>query len=121
MKKILFADDEVNLLHLYREEFSEEGYYVILAENGKEAVEKFGEEKPDLVVMDINMPVMDGIESMNIILGKSRKTPIILSSAYPQHKHNYMTWGAEAFVVKSSDFTELKDKIREALQKEEKK
>jgi two-component system, response regulator, stage 0 sporulation protein F len=117
MQTILFADDEVSLLTLYAEEFSDEGYNVILAKNGKEAVEKFRKEKPDLLVMDINMPVMDGIECMHVILGMSRQTPIILNSAFPQHKNEYLTWGAEAFVVKSSDLTELKEKVKEVLRK----
>ncbi len=117
MKKVLFADDDLSLLTLYRDEFSEDGYEVALAANGKEAIEKFQKEKPDVVVMDIRMPVMDGITAMNILLGKNRQTPVILNSAYPQYQQNYMTWGAEAFLVKSSDLTELKGKVREVLRK----
>jgi len=117
MPKILCVDDDVTLLLLYQEELSEEGYQVILAKDGKEALSKFVKEKPDLVVMDIRMPVMDGIETLTAMLGKDRQAPVILNTAFPQYKENFMTWGAEAYVLKSSDMTDLKQKIREVLSK----
>ena len=120
MKKILCVDDDPSLLYLYHEELSEEGYKVILAQDGKQAVEKFEEEKPQAVIMDIRMPLMDGIETMNALLGKDRQIPIILNTAFPDYKQNYMTWGAEAYIIKSSDLTELKNKIREVLEKRKK-
>jgi two-component system, response regulator, stage 0 sporulation protein F len=113
--KILFVDDDPGLLNLYREELSEEGYKVVVARNGKEAVAKFSKENPNLVVLDIRMPEMDGITALNAILGKNRQVPVILNTAYPQYKENFMSWGADAYVVKSSDLTELKQRIREML------
>ena len=115
MEKVLCVDDDLNLLHLYYEELSEEGYRVILAKDGKEGLSKFDKEKPHVVVMDIRMPVMDGIEALTAMLGKDRQVPVILNTAYPQYRENFMTWGAEAYVLKSSDLTELKRKIREVL------
>ena len=120
MKKILCVDDDLSLLCLYQEELSEEGYKVILARDGKQAMEKFQEEKPQAIIMDIRMPVLDGIETMNALLGRDRQIPIILNTAFPEHKQNYMTWGAEAYIIKSSDLSELKHKIREVLEKREK-
>jgi DNA-binding response OmpR family regulator len=113
--KILCVDDDRHLLQLYRDELSDEGYELILAKNGKEALAKFSKEKPDLVIIDIRMPVMDGIETLNSILGKNRQIPVIINTAYPQYKENFMTWGADAYVVKSSDLSELKQKIHEVL------
>ena len=120
MIRILCVDDDLALLRLYRDELAEEGYEVILAKDGKEAVKKFGEQKPDLVIMDIRMPQMDGIETLNVILGKDRQVPVILNTAYVQYKENFMTWGAEAYVIKSSDLTELKEKIRDVLSQRKK-
>jgi len=120
MEKVLCVDDDLNLLRLYEEELSEEGYQVILARNGKEAMEKFIKESPHLVVLDIRMPEKDGIETLTAMMGKDRQVPVILNTAYPQYRGNFMTWGAEAYVIKSSDFTELKQKIREALEKRRK-
>jgi DNA-binding response OmpR family regulator len=121
MEKILFVDDDLSLLHLYQDELIEEGYRVILAKDGKEALKKFEKESPNVVVMDIRMPVMNGIETLTAMLGKDRQVPVILNTAYPQYKENFMTWGAEAYVVKSSDLTELKKKIREVLDKHKKR
>ena len=121
MKKILCVDDDLSILYLYQAEFTEEGYEVILAEDGKQALEKFKEERPQAVVMDIRMPIMDGIETLNTMLGDDRQIPIILNTAFPQYRENFMTWGAEAYVLKSSDLTELKQKIREVLDKRKKR
>ena len=117
MKKILCVDDDPGLLRLYQEELSEEGYEVILAKDGKQAMEKFKEQKPQAVVLDIRMPIMDGIETLNAMLSKDRQTPVILNTAFPQYRENFMTWAAEAYVIKSSDLMELKQKIREVLEK----
>jgi CheY-like chemotaxis protein len=120
MEKVLCVDDDLSLLRLYQEELTEEGYKVILAKDGKEALKKFEKESPQVVVMDIRMPVMDGIETLTAMLGKDRQIPVILNTAYPQYRENFMTWGAEAYVIKSSDLTELKEKIRQVLDKRKK-
>jgi DNA-binding response OmpR family regulator len=120
MEKVLCVDDDLSLLRLYQEELTEEGYKVILAKDGKEALAKFEKEKPQVVVMDIRMPVMDGIETLTVMMGKDRQVPVILNTAYPQYRDNFMTWGAEAYVIKSSDLTELKQKIREVINKRKK-
>lgn len=120
MEKVLCVDDDLSLLRLYQEELTEDGYKVILAKDGKEALKKFEKESPNVVVMDIRMPVMDGIETLTAMLGKDRQVPVILNTAYPQYRENFMTWGAEAYVIKSSDLTELKEKIREVLDRRKK-
>ena len=120
MDKVLCVDDDLSLLRLYHDELSEEGYKVILAKNGQEALMKFEKKSPDVVVMDIRMPVMDGIQTMTAMLGKNRKIPIILNTAYSYYQENFMTWGAEAYVIKSPDLTELKQKISEVLKKRKK-
>jgi len=115
--KILCVDNDSSLLYLYQEELSEEGYEVILAKDGQEALSKFMEQKPEVVVMEIRIPVMDGIETLNVMLGKNRRTQVIFNTTDPQYKQNFMTWGALAYLIKSSDFTELKQRIREAIEK----
>ncbi len=120
MEKIMCVDDDLSLLRLYQEELTEEGYKVILARDGKEAMVKFEKENPDLVIMDIRMPNMDGIEALTAMLGKNRQIPVILNTAYPQYRENFMTWGAEAYIIKSSDLSELKNTIKEVLAKRKK-
>jgi len=117
MKTLLIVDDEAHQRMLYQEELSDEGYQIMLARNGKEALEKVSESIPDLIVLDIRMPVMDGLEALGKIIGKERNIPVIIHSAYSSYKDDFMSWAADDFVVKSADLTELKRKIRELLDK----
>ncbi len=116
-KKILVVDDEEPLRILYKKELEREGYEVLTASNGKEALLRLQEGKPDIVVLDIMMPVMDGMEALGPILGKNRKIPVILHTSYPEYREDFKSWAADAYIVKSPDLTELKQKIREFLEK----
>lgn len=115
MKKILVIDDEKNIRTLYEKELQDEGYAVTLAGNGREALERFSSERPDLVVLDIRMPGMDGLEALGKLLEADPKVPVVLNSAYSSYKDNFLSWSADAYVVKSSDLTELKETIRRLL------
>lgn len=117
MTTLLIVDDEANQRRLYQEELSEEGYTIRLAQNGKEALESITEMPPDLVVLDIRMPVMDGLEALGKIIGKERNIPVIIHSAYSSYKDDFISWAADDFVVKSADLTGLKRKIREILER----
>jgi len=121
MYKILIVDDEPELLRIYQEEFSEEGYGVLLANSGKEALDILARESPDLVVLDIRMPTMNGMEAFVAMMGKNRMLPVILHSAYPEYRENFLTLGAEAFVQKTHDLEPLKKIIREILEKTDKR
>jgi CheY-like chemotaxis protein len=116
-KKILIVEDEEGLRLLYEEELRVEGYEVLTARNGKEAIQKLEEGKPNLIILDIVMPVMDGMEALSRIVGKERKIPIILNTSYPGYRQDFMSWAADAYVTKSSDLGELKKKIRELLER----
>ncbi|MBT4139865.1 MAG: response regulator [Candidatus Latescibacteria bacterium] len=117
MKNILIADDDTNLALLYEQELSDEGYQVQVVHDARAAIERVQQNPPDLLVLDICMPGMDGIEALNKILGINNQLPVILNTAYSNHKDNYLTWSADAYVVKSSDLTELKDAIQNILAK----
>jgi CheY-like chemotaxis protein len=114
-KTILVVDDDENQRLLYQEELADEGYEVMVARDGKEAVEKVEQRLPDLVILDIVMPEMDGMEAMTRILRKHRRIPVILNTGYARYREDFLTWAADAYVVKSSDLTELKNKIRELV------
>jgi len=115
-KRILVVEDEEGLRLLYKEELEAEGYEVLTAQNGREAIQKL-EEEPDLIILDIVMPVMDGMEALGRIVGRERKIPIILNTSYPGYRRDFMSWAADAYVTKSTDLGELKDKVRELLEK----
>ena len=115
MAKLLIVEDEKNLRTLYKNEFKGEGYEVFLAKEGEEAIKIAEKETPDLIIMDIRMPQMDGIEVMKKILEKNKDLPIIINSAYSSYMDNFMSWAAKAYVIKSSDLSELKSKVKEYI------
>ena len=120
MTTILLVEDDKNQRLLYGQELRHEGYEVVTASNGKEALEEVQEKLPDIVIMDINMPKMDGIEAMGRILGKNKEIPVIINTAYSNYKDSFMSWAADAYIVKTSDLSELKEKIKEVLAKKSK-
>ena len=115
MKKILLVDDEEGIQMLYREELKDEGYEVISAYTGEEGLEKFKDEEPDLVILDIQMPGMNGIETLRQMKMINPNLPVILSSAYNEYKQDLGAWASDEYVVKSSDVNDLKDAIRKHL------
>ena len=115
MTTILLVEDDKNQRLLYEQALRFEGYEIVTAADGKDALIKVQEQLFDLVVMDINLPMMDGIETMGRILSKHKNIPIIINTAYSSYKDNFMTWAADSFIVKSSDLTELKNKIKEII------
>jgi len=116
-KRILIVEDDASQRLLYSEEMKEEGYEPITAKDGKEAMQILKKIKPDLIVLDIVMPVMDGMEALGRIIGKHKDIPIILYSSYPHYKDDFMSWMADAYLTKSSDLTELKETIKNLLER----
>ncbi len=117
MKKILLVDDEQSIQFLYREEFKELGYEVISALNGTEGLREFIENKPDLVILDIQMPGMNGIDILRQMKQKDPDVPVILCSAFHDYKQDLSSWASDEYLVKSGDTTELKNTVQRLLNK----
>jgi len=118
MSRVLLVEDEKNQRLLYQQELLEEGYEVDVVKDGREALGRIEESRPDVIVLDICMPGMDGIETLGQVLSRDNTIPVILHTAYSSYKDNFMTWSADAYVVKSSDLAELKAKLEEVLAKQ---
>jgi DNA-binding response OmpR family regulator len=116
-KKILLVENEEGQRLLYEQELNEEGYLVLCAKNGKEALKRLEESPCDLVILDIRMPEMDGIEVLGKIVSRYKKMPVILHTAYAHYQSDFLTWLADAFVVKSYDLSVLKRTVKELLRK----
>ncbi len=114
-KTILIVDDDESQRFLCEEALTDEGYRIVVAKDGKEALAKVEQKPPDLVILDIVMPEMDGMEAMTRILRKHRKIPVILNTSYSRYREDFIAWAADAYVVKSADFSELKEKVKELL------
>ena len=115
MKKILLVDDEDGIQMLYREELEDSGYEVVSAFTGEEGIEKVKSESPDLVILDIQMPGMNGIETLRQMKMDNPDLPVILSSAYTEYKQDLGAWASDAYVVKSSNINDLKDAVKKHL------
>ncbi len=116
MATILLVEDDLNECELYERELGEQGHSILVAHNGPQALAMCEDAKPDLVVMDISMPGMDGIDVMGRMLCRNHKLPIILNTAYASYKEDFRSWAADAYVVKSADLTELKLTVKHVLE-----
>ena len=85
MMKILIAEDEIDILDLYADYLRGEGFQIETALNGKIALEKFQKEEFDLAIVDLKMPVMNGVELCNEIKKINRHFPIIIVTGW-MHK-----------------------------------
>jgi CheY-like chemotaxis protein len=113
--RILLVDDEEHIRLLFREELEEEGYVIDVASNGFEALDKLKESSFDLVILDIKMPGIDGIQTLSEIKKIEKDQKVILCSAYGEFKQDFQSWVSDAYVVKSADTTELKNTIKRVL------
>jgi DNA-binding response OmpR family regulator len=114
--KLLVVDDDANIQRLYKEELEEEGYEVVIAGTGKEALSMFEAEDPDIITLDILMPDIDGISLLRKMKEKRPDIPIIMSTAY-DYRDDFAVWASEAYIVKSSDLEELKNTIKKLINK----
>ena len=115
MARIILTEDDPEQRNLYHEILEEAGYEVMDAWNATEALELFQRYKPDLVILDIQMPGMDGVEALGRIVTRDKQIPVILYTAFPAQKANFLTWAADAFVVKTGDTKELLNAVERIL------
>ena len=117
MKKLLFVDDSKVLLFLYKSEFEADGYLVDTASNVAEAIGMLDRQSYDLVILEVQMPDMDGLESLRKFLCRHKRLPIIINSGLECYKDcsNFPVCPADSFVLKSSDMDELKKEVRNLM------
>jgi DNA-binding response OmpR family regulator len=114
-QKILVVDDEDFELVRYEKILGDEGYAVVQARDGYEALEMVKTTPPDAIVLDIKMPGIDGIETMGKIFEENEEIPVIIHTAFSVWRENFRSRLADGFVVKTRDMAELKAKLREIL------
>ena len=116
--KILFCDDDKNICELARMYLEKEGFEVILASDGRQAVNGFNREKPNLIILDILMPYMDGYEVCREIR-KVSSVPIIFLTAKSDtfDKVLGLELGADDYIVKPFDVKELIARIKAVLRR----
>jgi len=122
-KRILVVDDEIYIVHILEFTLTMEGYEVITAADGEEALRKIEATRPDLVVVDIMMPKMDGYEVCRRIRQdeETKKLPVILLSAKgrPIDRETGLEVGADDYMVKPFSPRRLLEKIKDLLQRQQ--
>ena len=117
-RKILIVDDEKNIVDIIAFNLKKEGYTVITAADGEEGVQKAMEENPDLILLDIMMPKMDGYEVCKKIREK-KNTPIIMLTARAEELDKVLglELGADDYVTKPFGVRELMARVKANLRK----
>ncbi len=122
-KKILIVDDELNMRKLLKEgleEFEDKGVELLLAKNGKDAIESIRAEKPELVILDVKMPGMDGFEVCNTIkneLGMKDVYVLMLTTEGQEFsKQKSIEVGTDIFMTKPFDIDEIAEKVAKILE-----
>jgi CheY-like chemotaxis protein len=121
MPRILVVDDEEHIVMILRDSLEFSGFQVVTALNGIDALQEIEKQKPDLIVLDIGMPKMDGWEVCRRLKSdeKNRGIPIIILTAYAQtsDQKKGVELGADRFITKPCDLTYLIEEINELLAK----
>lgn len=103
--KILIVEDDRYISKMYQLKLSLEGYTVVVAENGREGVDKIKEFMPNIILLDILMPELDGFEVLNIVKNDAttKNIPVLIMSNLGQEDHiqKGMSLGAIGYIVKS--------------------
>lgn len=117
--KILVVDDEINITQILQFSIGAEGYEVITAQNGEEAIDKARREQPDLIILDIMMPRIDGYEACRILKANpmTKNIPVVLLTAKGRDidKRLGREVGAIDYIVKPFSPNKLIDKIHKLL------
>jgi len=118
--KILLVEDSKAVQQMYRNKLTFEQFQVLTADNGMEAIKVLSQEKPDLVLLDLMMPVMDGFKVLQVIKTDSRLShiPVLVFSAkgQPEEVEKALNLGAAGYIVKSTTKpNEVVEKIRQVL------
>lgn len=118
-KRILVIDDEVDLVNLLTMRLEAEGYEVLSALDGQAGLDKAHEERPDLILLDVMMPIMDGYQVCRFLKfdDELKNIPVIMLTARIQEKdkNTGKNMGADLYLTKPCDLNELSQKIRAYL------
>lgn len=117
MKRILIVDDQQGIRLLLKEVFEREGYETLIAGSGNEALAITEHVCPHIVLMDMKMPGMDGIELLKRLKNRNKACKVIMMTAYGEMGvvEESMSWGVMRYFTKPFDVFELSDAVRELL------
>ena len=112
MARLLLVEDEPAHFAFYKRLLAQDGHEIAGAQCGKEAIEVAKRFCPSVVVMDLVLPDMDGTEAISRLLVECGKPKIVINTGYETYRLDFKCWGADAFVTKSADPSELRSTVR---------
>lgn len=117
MKKILVVDDDANIRLIFQTMLKRTGYDVVTASSGIQALELILDAKPDLVILDIKMPDIHGLEVLSLIRESKMNVPVIICSAFEGMKEDFIVQSSNVFeyLVKPVDLKVLNAVVKRAL------
>lgn len=118
MAKLLIAEDDGDIAELYRDAFQEEGFDVTVVGDGEEAIQAARRLKPDLVLLDIGLPGMSGLEVLSEIGAVCGGAPVIVCTAYPLFQMDFRAHRAQGWIEKSGNLKPLKEMARRVMEKQ---
>ncbi len=118
MAKILVIDDEPGIRDLLDTLLSRKGYDVVLAENGRKGLELFRREHPDVIVLDLKMPGMDGFTVLQQINSLDPRTPVIIltGAGTPEAEQRIRAFGVTEYIEKEFSLHHLGDSLKRLLE-----
>ena len=120
-KKILIVDDEVDLVETVRFPLEMEGYHVLVSYNGEDALNQARKENPDLILLDLMLPKLDGYKVCRLLKfdDKYKHIPILMLTAKTQEKDKAlgMETGANEYITKPFEMDDLLKKVKKYLNK----
>ena len=109
MKTVLYADDNLEIIELVKILIERAGYQLLTARNGDEAVQLSLDENPDLVLMDINMPGMDGLSAVKRLRDDGYNNPVIMltASESKEDREKAIDAGSDEYILKTIDMADV--------------
>lgn len=117
MEKILVCEDEEDLRTIFVDYFQENGYQIICAADGEEGLKFVESHKPDIMLLDMRMPRLDGYGTLKRLRETNKELPVIVITAYGYicQVIQMMNLGISGYVTKPIDYDKLLEKIKEVL------
>jgi len=113
-KTVLIVDDEKNIVDILSFNLKKEGFEIASAYDGKAALEQYSRTRPDLILLDVMLPILDGFEVCRRIRANDRKTPIIMLTAREEETDKVLglDLGADDYITKPFSIRELQARVR---------
>lgn len=112
---VLIIDDEAHIRLLYTEELRQQGFVAVASDGQEDPLVLMEKHKPDLIILDIKLGAVSGLDLLQEIRRKQATLPVILCTAYDSFRCDLKSIAADAYIVKSYDSSELLDTVRKLL------